>query len=274
MALVAIAAGYAALPEPLIDHAGVAVPMLVDAGIAIPRGTVAPGHPCNPLVADADTAAALLLADGAAVHLVPTAGVRLTRRESIDPFRRLFAVEWQPAASTQIADTGWDRAFDHGALFAAAQLLGLAQRAIDLSVAYTKERQQFGKPIGSFQAVKHLLATAQVKVEFARPVVLAAAALLADASALAPARISHAKLAATRAAEIATHAAVQVHGAMGYSWEVDVHFVLKRALALGQAWGTPGLHKRRIAAHIQNAPFGPDRTFGDATAREMILERA
>jgi alkylation response protein AidB-like acyl-CoA dehydrogenase len=274
MALVAIAAGHAALPEPLIEHAGVAVPMLVAAGIDISDGTIAVGHPRNPLVADADTASALLLADGTAVHLVPAADVRLTRRESIDPFRRLFAVDWRPSAATLIAEGGWDRALDHGALFAAAQLLGLAQRAIDLSVAYAKERQQFGKPIGSFQAVKHHLATAQVKVEFARPVVLAAAALLAEGSPLASMRISHAKLAATHAAEIATHAAVQVHGAMGYSWEVDVHFVLKRALALGQAWGTPGFHKGRIAAHMLHAPLGPDRTFGDSSIREAILERA
>jgi alkylation response protein AidB-like acyl-CoA dehydrogenase len=274
MALVSIAAGYWALPEPLVEHAGVAVPMLVEAGVTVLEGTVAVGHPGSRLVADADTATALLLADGTAVHLVPTEKVRLTRRESIDPFRRLFAVAWQPTPSTLIAEEGWERTFDHGALFAAAQLLGLAQRAIDVSVAYAKERQQFGKPIGSFQAVKHHLATAQVKVEFARPVVLAAAALLAEGAAQASMRISHAKLAATRAAEIATHAAVQVHGAMGYSWEVDVHFVLKRALALGQAWGTPGAHKARIAAHVLHAPLGTDCTFGDASSREMALERA
>jgi len=274
MVLVAIAAGYWVLPEPLVEHAGVAVPLLVAAGVAVSEGTVAVGHPRNRLVADADTATALLLADGAAVHLVPAEDVRVTRRESIDPFRRLFAVAWQPKASTRIAGEGWDRALDHGALFVAAQLLGLAQRAIDLSVAYTKERQQFGKPIGSFQAVKHHLATAQVKVEFARPVLLAAAALLAHGSPLAATRISHAKLAATDAADVATHAAVQVHGAMGYSWEVDVHFVLKRALALGQAWGTPGFHRSRIEAHMLEQQLGPDRTFGKVMNREAAFERA
>ena len=198
----------------------------------------------------------------------------MTRRESIDPFRRLFAVAWQPKASTRIAGEGWDRALDHGALFVAAQLLGLAQRAIDLSVVYTTERQQFGKPIGSFQAVKHHLATAQVRVEFARPVLLAAAALLAQGSPLAAIRISHAKLAATDAANVATHAAVQAHGAMGYSWEVDVHFVLKRALALGQAWGTPGFHRSRIEAHMLEQQLGPDRTFGKVMNREAAFERA
>jgi alkylation response protein AidB-like acyl-CoA dehydrogenase len=279
MTLVAIAAGYAALPEPLVDHAGVAVPLLAAAGSlddAVAGPTVAVGHPSAALVADADEAAWLLLADGDDIHRVPRDVVELSRVESIDPFRRLFRVGWKPTASTVLAAGRgaelWAAAHDHGALFAAAQLLGLAQRAIDLSVAYASEREQFGKPIGSFQAVKHHLATAQVKVEFARPVVLAAAALLAEGSPFAPARISHAKLAATAAADIATHAAVQVHGAMGYSWEVDVHFVLKRALALGQAWGPPPFHRARVAEHVLRCPLGPDQTFPIMT--EAALEAA
>lgn len=260
MALVAIACGHAALPELLVEHAGIAVPTLVAAGRDLPVGTVAVGHPVNPFVADADTAEALLLADGDAMHLVPRDAVALVRQDSIDPFRRLFRVDWTPVVATRIGGVPlWEAALERGALLAAAQLLGLAQRAVDVSVAYASERQQFGKPIGSFQAVKHHLASAQVKIEFARPVVLAAAAL--PSSPLARARVSHAKLAAQAAAEAASHAAVQVHGAMGYSWEVDVHFVLKRALALGQAWGTPGFHRARVAEHMLSAPLGPDRTF-------------
>ncbi len=277
MALIAIACGHAALPEPLVEHAGIAVPMLaaagVDLGNALSGGTVAIGHPVNPFVADADAADALLLADGDAVHLVPRDAVTLVRQQSIDPFRRLFRVDWTPTSATRIGGNALlDAALDRGALFAAAQLLGLAQRAVDLSVAYAKERQQFGKPIGSFQAVKHHLASAQVKIEFARPVVLAAAAMAA--SPLSVTRISHAKLAATAAAEAATHAAVQVHGAMGYSWEVDVHFLLKRSLALGQAWGTPAFHRVRVAAHIMSSPLGADRTFDIASAGEVAREAA
>lgn len=277
MALIAIACGHAALPEPLIDHAGIAVPMLVaagsDLGDALSGGTVAVGHPANPFVADADTAEALLLADGDAVHLVSRDAVALVWQPSIDPFRRLFRVEWTATRETRIGGGAlWDAALDRGAVFAAAQLLGLAQRAVDLAVAYAKDRQQFGKPIGSFQAVKHHLASAQVKIEFARPVVLAAAAMAE--SPLARTRISHAKLAATAAAEAATHAAVQVHGAMGYSWEVDVHFLLKRSLALGQAWGTPAFHRARVAAHIMSAPLGADRTFDAAPFGEVSREAA
>jgi len=276
MALIAVAAGHAALPEPLVEHAGVAVPLLAEAGIDVSPwlsgDTVAVGHPTNPFVADADSASALLLADGDDVHLVPADVVALTRQDSIDGFRRLFRIDWAPSASTRIGDSMlWDAAFDRGALFAAAQLLGLAQRAVDLSVAYAADRHQFGKPIGSFQAVKHHLATAQVKIEFARPVLLAAAGM-ADGP-LRRARISHAKLAATAAADAATHAAVQVHGAMGYSWEVDVHFLLKRALALGQAWGTPGVHRARVADHIFSSAPGAGHGF-DADIEEDRCEAA
>jgi hypothetical protein len=267
-ARIAAAAGYHALPEPLVESAGVAAPMLAalapDAPVlADPAATVAIGHPANPFVAEADTAAALLLHHQGETHLVDPAAVKLTREESIDSFRRLFKVDWTPSAATRIsADPAvWDLALDRGALFAAAQGLGLAQRAVDLAVAYAKERTQFGKPIGSYQAVKHHLASAQVKIEFARPVVQAAAAQLSQRDAYSKARISHAKLAALEAADVANRVAVQVHGAMGYSWEVDVHIFLKRALALTFAWGEPAFHRARVGARIFGRPTGPDQTF-------------
>jgi alkylation response protein AidB-like acyl-CoA dehydrogenase len=269
---IAEAAGYAALPEPLVESAGVAAPMLAaikpDAEVlGDPSATIAIGHPANPFVADADTAAALLLADGGDVHLVDPATVTLVREASIDPFRRLFRVQWSPSPATRIAsDAGlWDQALDRAALFAAAQGLGLAQRSIDLAVDYAKERQQFGKPIGSYQAVKHLLASAQVKIEFARPVVQAAAAEIGHADAQSKARIGHAKIVALEAADHAARTSIQVHGAMGYSWEVDVHFFLKRALGLTNAWGTPAFHRERVMARALTRPTGPDQTFARET---------
>jgi hypothetical protein len=230
--------------------------------------TMAIQHPLNPFVADADTAAALLLHREGEVHLVDPSAVTLTREESIDPFRRLFRVAWSPSAATRLdADPLlWDRALDRAALFAAAQGLGLAQRSIDLAVAYAKERTQFGKPIGSYQAVKHHLASAQVAVEFARPVVNAAAAEIGHADAQSKARISHAKLVALEAADQAARASIQVHGAMGYSWEVDVHFFLKRALGLTYAWGDPAFHRARIAARVFGQPTGADQTFAREAA--------
>jgi len=263
---IAEAAGYVALPEPLIEHAGIAVPMLslADdrswlAAAAAGERILAVGSPLSPFVLNADSAAALVLADGDDIHLVERGEVTLERAESIDPLRRLYDVKWSPTKATLVG-RGWSRAVDLGALWTAGQLIGLAQRAVDLAVAYAKQRTQFGKPIGSYQAVKHLLASAQVKIEFARPVFHAAAAEEGMGSA-GKARISHAKLSAAAAADAAMRASLQVHGAMGYTWECDLHFYLKRALALGYSWGDAEFHRTRIVDRLKNKPIGPEFLF-------------
>ncbi len=270
---IAEAAGYAGLPEPLVELAGVAVPLLAEfhddrgwLARAAAGEIIAVGHAANPFVTDADIAAALLLGHGNEVHLLAPEAVVLTRQESVDPFRRLFRVDWAPGPETRVA-ASWGLTAERGALFAAAQMIGLGQRCIDLGVAYAKDRNQFGKPIGSYQAVKHLLASAQVKIEFARPVVYAAAAELDLASLPARARAAHAKIAAGEAADLAARSALQVFGAMGMTWEVDLHFFLKRALALKFAWGTPALHRGTVLSRITSLATGPDATFAAELAR-------
>lgn len=267
-ALIAEAAGYYMLPEPLVESAGVAAPMLAaicpnSDYLANPASRIAIAHPCNPLVLDADIADAILLNHNGATHLVKPVDVEQVREDSIDPMRRLFRLTGTPDRNSQISDRTelWDQAFDRAALFAAAQGLGLAQRAVDLAVDYAKERQQFGRPIGTYQAVKHHLASAQTKIEFARPVLHAAAAGLANNDIYSRARISQAKLACLEAADFASRTSLQVHGAMGYSYEVDVHLVLKRALGLTYTWGQPHQHRARVAERIFNRAVGPDQTF-------------
>ena len=269
-ALIAEKAGYVALPEPLAESAGVAAPMLAALApdsevLADPSATIAIQHPANPFVLDADLAGAILLHKDGEAYLATPDQVTLTREQSIDPFRRLFRVEWDAANAKALGQADWDLALDRAALFSAAQGLGLAQRSVDLAVAYAQERQQFGKPIGSYQAVKHHLASAQVAIEFARPVVMAAAAEIGHRDIQARARVSHAKLVALEAAEKAARASIQVHGAMGYSWEVDVHLFLKRALALKQNWGSPAFHRARIATRMFTQPTGSDQTFARET---------
>lgn len=264
---IAETAGYVALPEPLVEMAGITVPLLTSLDDnkgwlerALTGEIVAVGHPANPFVADADIAGALLLGHGEEIHLVERAAVTPTREESFDPFRRLFRVDWTPSTATHVG-ASWGDMAERGAVLVAAQMLGLAQRCIDLAVAYAKDRPQFGKPIGSYQAVKHLVATAQVKVEFARPVVHAAAAELPLGNLAAKGRIAHAKFAAAEAADFAARSAVQVHGAMGMTWEVDVHLFLKRALALKTTWGTPTGHMNTVIQRMCALPAGPDKTF-------------
>jgi hypothetical protein len=271
-ALIAQEAGYVALPEPLVESAGVAAPMLAALApdhplLADPMASIAIAHPINPFVAHADSAAAILLEKDGEVWLATPDQVTLTPQASIDPFRRLFSVAWDPANATPLGANGgdWDLALDRAALFNAAMGIGLAQRAVDLAVDYAKDRQQFGKPIGSYQAVKHHLASAQVAIEFAKPVVAAAAAEIGHRDIQARARVSHAKLVALEAADKAARASIQVHGAMGYSWEVDVHLFLKRALALTQSWGTPQFHRAALARRIFTQPMGPDQTFARET---------
>jgi alkylation response protein AidB-like acyl-CoA dehydrogenase len=279
--LVAEACGYACLPEPLVENAGVTLPLLAalsDDGRcaevlehALAGGmSVALLHPANPFVLDADTSGAILIAGNSNLNLVAPADVTLTRQPSMDPFRRLFSLEGPlPAESGIGIASDLEQVLDRGTLFSAAQMLGIAQRAVDLAVDYAKSRNQFGKPIGSYQAVKHLLATAQVKIEFARPVSYAAAASLENFDIHSRARISHAKLAAAEAADLACRTAIQVHGAMGYSWEVDVHFFLKRALALANWWGDAQFHRKRVAARAFDRPLGADQTFAVDSPKPM-----
>jgi alkylation response protein AidB-like acyl-CoA dehydrogenase len=132
-----------------------------------------------------------------------------------------------------------------------------------LATDYATQRVQFGQPIGKFQAIKHHLATVAVKIEFARPLVLRAAHALQHGHDRAPLHVSHAKVAATDAAMLAAETAIQVHGAMGYTYEVDLHFWMKRAWALAGAWGDRAFHQRRVEDAILDSRFdiGPSTTF-------------
>ena len=157
-----------------------------------------------------------------------------------------------------------DSALDRGTLAAAAQALGVAQRLIDLSVAYTRDRKQFGQVVGSFQAVQHLMANVAVKLEYAKAPVQRAASEIARGTSRAALSASHAKLVACEAASLAARNSIQVHGAMGYTWEVDVHIFAKRAWVLESAWGDRAFHKLRVtdAVLADGAAIGPGTTFG------------
>ena len=277
--LIAEACGLAALPENFVEQAGVGVPIFAacppsdahnevlslfaagDLQIAMPV-------PGLPIFSDADIASVLVFSDAEGrVLAVPREGVAVKPVESIDPFRRLFEIEFK-SEILQVADAAlgvrlWSEAMERGALFAAAQLVGLAQGMINMAVAYAKERKQFGQAIGSFQAVKHHLASAQVAIDFARPTVYRAAYAVTHDIANASAAVSHAKIAAGDAAMTASKVAIQVHGAMGYTFEVDLHLWMKRAWALIGAVGDRNLHMERVADFVlgDNAPIGASQTF-------------
>jgi hypothetical protein len=139
---------------------------------------------------------------------------------------------------------------DRAVLGTAAQLVGLAAAMIAMAVAYAIERRQFGVPIGSQQAVKHHLANAHLKVEYARPLVYAAAWSVAEQEPDRRVRVSMAKAYAGDAAYLASRTALQVHGAIGYAVEHDLHLFMKRSWALANQWGDARWHRERVAAAI------------------------
>jgi alkylation response protein AidB-like acyl-CoA dehydrogenase len=264
--LIAIEAGRAGLSEPLIDGALVAAPLLTKAGgqealltaIAAGEARVALQHPVNPWVADLEGATHVLSARAGGL-LIGTAAAQHPA-DSVDPLRRLSKPV--TVAGTPVAGSA-DDLLNRAALMAAAQALGAADAMLALSVDYAGMRQQFGQPIGAFQAVKHHLASATVAIEFARPVLLRGACAVERGEAHASVHVSHAKLAACDAAVAMAETAIQVHGAMGYTYEVDLHFWMKRAWAMAGAWGDRAFHLSRIdAAVIGGAiPVGPAETF-------------
>jgi len=195
--------------------------------------------PHVPRATDADTAGLTLLADLGGKVSEAHVG---ERRESIDPSRRLFEVT--AGESAWQADVA--RAYEFGALSTAAQLVGAGQALLDAAVEYAKQRAQFGRTIGSYQAIKHKLADVHIALELGRPLVYGAALSLADRSPDTARDVSAAKAAASDAALLAARSALQTHGAIGFTAEHDLSLWLLRVQALRSAWGDPAAHRRRV----------------------------
>ncbi len=261
-----IEVGRAGLPDPVSSTAGVAVGLLRDAapaGIAaewLPRIAagdvrVGVGFGATPSITAARRCDVFLLADRGEVHLVEPSGVELTDLDSVDGARHLARVTWTPSDATLVVggDDGFaaaNTAFDRAALGGAAMLLGLSRTMLDMTVLYAVERQQFGVPIGSFQAVKHQLADASLAVEFVEPLVLRAANSLALGDPDAGVHVSMAKAKASTAATAAAATSLQVHGAIGYTVECDLHLYMKRAWALAARYGDAEFHRRRVRTGV------------------------
>ncbi|MEV6599998.1 acyl-CoA dehydrogenase family protein [Actinoplanes sp. NPDC051346] len=202
--------------------------------------------PWLPYAADAHAADLVLLAAGDTVRLARTGPAH----GSMDYTRRLFEVSpggtlaAGPDTATAVA-----RALDLGVLAASAQLLGAGCALLEAAVAHARTRVQFGRPIGRFQAVQHRLADVAVGLEFARPLLYAAAVAVESADAAAR-DVSAAKVACGNAAHQAARAALQVHGAIGYTREHGLGRWLTKVRVLTLAWGTPSQHRARVMAEL------------------------
>ncbi|MYE76997.1 MAG: acyl-CoA dehydrogenase, partial [Acidimicrobiaceae bacterium] len=240
-------AGRAALPHPLTETALVAAPL----GVAGPMVATDLGG-AGSLVASATFAEAFLLVSGRGLRLYEAHEVDIEPVETVDASRHCGRVRPRAGGRSVTEDPeAVAAAFDRGVLGAAAELLGLSRAMLELTVGYAAQRHQFGKPIGSFQAVKHHLANARLEIEFAVPAVLYAAYAIAHGQPDASRSVSQAKWLAGRAAAVAGRAALQCHGAIGYTTEHDLHLYLKRSWALARAWGSADFHADRVAASIR-----------------------
>jgi alkylation response protein AidB-like acyl-CoA dehydrogenase len=195
-------------------------------------------------------------------HLVDSGadGVTVTAEPSIDLTRRLYSVRFEgvevAATDTMPADgADYYPVFFRLCVALAAESTGLAQRAMEMAVAYAKDRQQFGRPIGAYQAVSHRCAQMLLETENSRSAVYGAAwAADAEPDSL-PLAASMAKAYASDAGWRVPDASIQVHGGIGFTWEHDLHFFLKRGKANAAMFGTASWHRNRVAdAILAEAP--------------------
>jgi alkylation response protein AidB-like acyl-CoA dehydrogenase len=184
------------------------------------------------------------LPEGDGIRLVESADAEIESLELFDATRAYARVTASGGEGLPgDAVTGVDRV----AVAIAAELTGIAQRAMEMAVEYAKEREQFGRPIGAYQAVSHRCAMMFCGTEEARSLTYYAAwAADADPESL-PMATSMAKARASDAAWEVTASALQVLGGIGFTWEHDLHFLLKRARTTGQLWGSSGQYRERVA---------------------------
>ncbi len=198
--------------------------------------------------------------DGISLFVVPGDADALERRAlpTMDQTRRQaelrFAGVHVPVAA-RLGEEGAGaaplrRALDLGAIALAAESVGGAQRCLDLSVAYAKQREQFGRPIGSFQAIKHKCADMMVKVETARSAAYYAACAAAEDAPDLPIAASLAKSYCSEAYYHCAAETIQIFGGVGFTWEYDPHLYFKRARASESLLGTPAWHRERVARAI------------------------
>jgi len=180
----------------------------------------------------------------------PLRTIDMTRRQAQLSFDRVVVSADQVLGSV---DRGWPplaRAIETGTASICVETVGVAQRALELSVRYAKDRTQFGKPIGSFQAVKHKCVDMMLAVENARSLGYYAAWALSAKNREAPQALAMAKAYASDAGKNVTAEAIQVHGGIGFTWEHDIHLYYRRALANEAAFGSAPLHREAVAQRL------------------------
>lgn len=249
-------AGYACVSTDFADHVAVAVPALAEAdhpdaaaaaggekrfSLALGPGRyIAGGQSSNGVIARRGDS--LVLVDSGAINWSPT--------DSIDSGRRIALGQWDSGAEQVLEGADSNRAFDRYAMATAAQAVGVSRYLLDATVAYVSERHQFGKPVGSYQAVKHHLANVRLGIEFSAPLVYRAAWCIAVDNENRSRDVSAAKVHSSDTVDFAARQALQCHGAIGYTDEYELQMWLKRAWVLASTAGDARWHRDRVAVAL------------------------
>ena len=254
--------GRSAMPGPIVEQCAVAIPIMSRATNAGTKWllraiagevVVTTGASWLPGIPWGNEADLLLIEKEGRVYAVTQEQVSGRKAlSSVDHSRRSAKIAWSNGIELDEVDLG--KANNRGVLGTAAQLVGLAEHLIAITSQYTKQRKQFGVPIGSYQAIKHQLADAHLAIEYTKPVVYRAAYALTHNEPDASRDTSFAKVYANRAAELAARVALQCHGAIGYSFEYDLHLWMKRVWVLSNSWGDTAWHR----SCVSYALLGPD----------------
>jgi alkylation response protein AidB-like acyl-CoA dehydrogenase len=248
--------GYAGAPTPFLSNA--AAGLFIDAGTDEQRERWLPGiasgealgaaaftPDAEALVPDAEGATVLVLPHGEDGMLVERSAADVTQLELIDSTRTYARVE--ASEGDLLSDACLRRGADRLMVTVAAELTGVAQRAMEMAVSYAKEREQFGRPIGAYQAVSHRCAQMLLDTEEARSLTYYAAWAAGAEPESLPLAASMAKARASDAAWKVTASALQVLGGIGFTWEHDLHFLLKRAKVTSELMGSSREHRERVA---------------------------
>jgi alkylation response protein AidB-like acyl-CoA dehydrogenase len=255
--------GYALAPTPFLSTTAAAL-LLVHAGSDAQRERwlgglvsgeergavgVAAGERAA-LVPDAGEASFLIVVSDDGARLVPAADAKISQEDTLDSTRMFAAVD---AAGGEPLPGDAGAAMDRVAVALAAESVGVAQRVMEMAVTYAKDRKQFGQPIGVHQAVSHRCAQMLLETESARSAVLYAAWTAENEPESLPLAAASAKAYASDAGWRVTASALQVHGGIGFTWEHDLHFFLKRAKVNAHLYGSPRQHRDRVADLIAAA---------------------
>jgi alkylation response protein AidB-like acyl-CoA dehydrogenase len=254
LAVVLEEAGRCLLRAPLLSTA-VAAHVLAGAGADDQLPALLDGSGSAAIVTDPDSPVAdaagstlLLVAANDELEVVETSTATVTPLDAMDPTRPVARVSLDGAPRRRIGDAAGALDLLHVAL--AAESVGVARRAMDMAVQYAKEREQFGRPIGAYQAISHACAQMLLEVEGARSTTLYAAWALDHEPESGPLAASMAKAYASDAGWRVPASALQVHGGIGFTWEHDLHLWLKRGKANAYIWGDARAHRDRVADGI------------------------